>query len=252
LRLFWCWGHCSPFSFMWTFSQHSRRFSSRGFTLIELLVVMGIMLVITTVLLFRQSSFDSSTVLRSLAYSVALSVRQAQVYGTSVVGTTTASTNCVSGFYNAGNCYASAYGLYFSNASPSSYSLFADLNGDGQYESAETAQVFTLGTGYTVANACVLNAGSAYCTAACPTTLPFGLSAGNCNPTSITSVTVLFHRPNPDACIDDGQGLCGPGTHSTVLGGAYIQLQAGGDTSDTKSVSVLPTGEVSVCSATNC
>ena len=63
------------------FSRGSKR---RGFTLIELLVVMSIMLILTSLFILRQQRFNSSTLLQSLAYSVALSVRQAQVYGTSI------------------------------------------------------------------------------------------------------------------------------------------------------------------------
>jgi prepilin-type N-terminal cleavage/methylation domain-containing protein len=73
------------------FSQLSRFFGSprvrhaaKGFTLVELLVVFAIMTLITALILFQHRRFDSSTLLRSLAYSIALSIRQSQVYGTSV------------------------------------------------------------------------------------------------------------------------------------------------------------------------
>ena len=42
-----------------------------GFTLVELLVVIGIMLVISSMLLVRNSQFNSSILLRALAYEVA-------------------------------------------------------------------------------------------------------------------------------------------------------------------------------------
>src|SRR2546430_1163739 len=123
------------------FSQHSRRsgkpFDSaqgRGFTLIELLVVSAIIVIITALFLLRQSKFDSSTVLRGLAYSMALSMRQAQVYGVSVAGTPTAQSNCINGVYAGSNCYATGYGLYFSKASNRTYILFADLNNNGYYD----------------------------------------------------------------------------------------------------------------------
>ncbi|MBI2004934.1 prepilin-type N-terminal cleavage/methylation domain-containing protein [Patescibacteria group bacterium] len=58
-----------------------------GFTLVELLVVVSIMLIITSTLLLQQRKFNSATLMRTLAYNIALSIRQAQVYGTSVVGT---------------------------------------------------------------------------------------------------------------------------------------------------------------------
>src|ERR1700691_1591264 len=121
------------------FSHH--RSSNRGFTLIELLVVVGIMVVISAFILVRQSRFDSSTLLRSLAYSVALSVRQAPIYGSSVLGTTTPSAaNCVGGSYASGVCCADAYGIHI--VAGSSYTLFADLQNDGHYDAGDAIKTF--------------------------------------------------------------------------------------------------------------
>lgn len=209
----------------------------RGFTVIEMLVVMGIMVLITTTLLVRQSSYNSSTVLRSLAYGVALSVRQAQVYGTSVVGTSTTSVACGSGYYNTvtGNCYASAYGVYFStalsSAVPSSYVLFADLNGDGKYQTNEFVKSFSLGNGYVISNFCATNQASVQ----------------QCANTTISSLAIVFKRPNPDAqfvALDAGNN---PIVGDTSYSSAYIQIQALANTANTKSVMVTVPGEVSVC-----
>jgi prepilin-type N-terminal cleavage/methylation domain-containing protein len=217
---------------------------SAGFTLIELLTVIAIMVVVTTVLLVRQSQFDSSTVLRSLGYGVGLSLRQAQVYGTSVFGTTTASGNCKSGSYVSGVCFASAYGVHVVAGNPTSYALYADLNNNGQYDTGEDIQDFNLGTGYYVSNACVDLSGFAYCTSSC-TIIPFGLPAGNCA-TSPTWVDVVFHRPNPDACITESGGpFCTPGS-SNSYSAAYIQVSNG---NGTRGVTVTSTGEITVGSA---
>src|SRR3989344_3869307 len=62
----------------------SMKRTPRGFTLIELLVVLSIMLVITGVFLVRNQQFNSAILLRSLSYQVALSIRQAQVFGVGV------------------------------------------------------------------------------------------------------------------------------------------------------------------------
>jgi prepilin-type N-terminal cleavage/methylation domain-containing protein len=245
------------------FSPHSKRSSTRpfglaqgkGFTLLEMLIVMTIMIIISLVFLVRQSRFDSSTVLRSLAYSVALSVRQAQVYGTSVLGTTTASAACTGGFYNAtnGSCYAAAYGLYFT-PNATSYVLFADLNNNGQYDTNEVVKTFQLGTGYSLNNFCILdNSGNAYCSAAaCPASIPFNLSYTACTGNSLVNTTVLFRRPNPDACFDDnGGGFCSPGV-APVNRALYLQLIANGDMANPKGITVSTTGEVSVCSGGSC
>ncbi|HYF10657.1 MAG TPA: prepilin-type N-terminal cleavage/methylation domain-containing protein [Candidatus Paceibacterota bacterium] len=56
----------------------------RGFTLVELLVVIAIFGLLTTVIFARQSQFSGSTLLTNVAYQIALTIRQAQVYGLSV------------------------------------------------------------------------------------------------------------------------------------------------------------------------
>ena len=224
---------------MWISFHQLRRSSKRGFTLIEILVVMAIMMVITTVLLVNQSRFDSSTVLRSLAYSVALSVRQAQVYGTSVVGTTTAQSNCVGGFYSGGNCYASAYGLHFDTALPTSYSLFADLNNDGQYTSSnELIKNFSFSQGYLITDFCVTGTNT-------------GSPVTRRSPGAISTLDIVFKRPNPDATFVALQASGLPIAGDTYSG-AYIQIQSTGDSSNTKRVSFLNTGEVSVCTTVGC
>jgi len=206
-----------------------------------MLVVITIMALITTTLLIRQSRFDSSTVLRSLAYSVALSVRQAQVYGTSVFGTSTLSSNCSGGSYNSGFCYAAGYGLYIDSGSLTGYTLFADLNNDGQYESSEAVKVFTLGTGYAISDFGATTTGTA---------VSRSYLGGQIN-----NLTILFKRPNPDACIatSNSANACQPhAAPSETYASAYIRIQATGDPTNTKSVSVSTTGEVTVCATTGC
>ena len=210
---------------------------SAGFTLIELLVVMGIMVVVTSIMLLNQAKFDSSTILRSLAYSVALSVRQAQVYGTSVLGTASTQSNCITttgGFYNAttGSCYASAYGLYFTTDTPSQYILFADLNSNGQYDAGESVKVFTLGTGYSVNQFCVTGTNT-------------GIPVTQCSNTTISSLAIVFKRPNPDAQFTALNSSGNPIAGDTYTS-ATIQLQNQGDPSSVHSVNVTFTGLIGV------
>ncbi|HVY72675.1 MAG TPA: type II secretion system protein [Candidatus Paceibacterota bacterium] len=195
-----------------------RRALRAGFTLIELLVVSAIIIILTMVLLLRQSSFDSSTILRSVAYSVALSVRQAQVYGTSVLGS--ASGGSVK--------YASAYGLYFSNSTPTSYVLFADFNNNGVYDpSTETIKVFTLNSGYTLYRACgTISAGVSRCT---NVSGPFTMGT--------SAVTILFRRPNPDAVFKTD-------TTSETYVSAWIEVQSPSSTK--RAILVTAAGQISV------
>lgn len=203
--------------------SHKLRFSGkppRGFTLIELLAVTVIITIITLTLLLRQSTFDSATVLRSVTYGVALSVRQAQVYGVSVLGSS-----------NAGNVqYASAYGLYFDKTTPTSYILFADFNSNNVYDVAnETIKVFSMSPGYTISELCVkLTSGSNRCTGSNDTV---GTPTAN-------TIGVLFKRPNPDAVvISDYRPL------ETYVS-AWVQVRA--KSGATRSVLITGPGQITV------
>lgn len=244
---------------MWTYFKRSRFFGSkgralrsftrsRGFTLIELLVVSLIIVLITGTLIFRQQGFNSTTLLRSLSYSVALSLRQAQVYGVSVrenaIGT---------------GLFASGYGVYFSNsglANNNHYLLFSDkgngaldqsggnpdINGNGTCDITEDclAQRFTIGNGrstgadYTIKLFCAhLIAGGEHCSSG---TSPI-----------ITSLTVYFRRPNPDACFATSQNPTACASSATAIYDyAYIQLKSAGST-DWRTIKVSSTGQIAVC-----
>jgi prepilin-type N-terminal cleavage/methylation domain-containing protein len=199
-------------------SPHSG--SKRGFTLIELLLVVTIMLILTGVFLIRQQNFNGSTVLGSLAYSVALSLRQAQLYGTATRETS------VGSFQSA--IVAKAYGIYIDSSNPDSYKLFADLNNDGKYTVSpdETVQIFKIAKGYTISKFC---------------------ANATCYPTnsSLTDLTILFRRPNPDACFATAlsPNACAIGA-AAAYSTASVQLKGGNN--NTRSVSINLTGQISV------
>ncbi len=193
-----------------------------------MLVVCAIIAVITMVLLFRQSKFDSSTVMRSLAYSIALSVRQAQVYGISVVGTGSGAP-----------VFAPAYGVDVGNGT--SYIVFADLSGNNIYDSGytdgngnhELVQTFNINNGYTISEVCAIGSGVKNCS---------GSDTSGTGSTNITYLDIVFKRPNPDAIIvplNSSHGLVA-GTY----GSGYIQIKASDGT--TRSIRVYTTGEMSV------
>lgn len=232
---------------MWTYfirslSSGSRwlagRRAARGFTLVELLVVSLIIVLVTGVILFRQQAFNSSTLLRSLAYSVALSVRQAQVYGVSVREQTGV------GGMGTGS-FAKGYGVRFNNVGctgdgvPHSYQLFSDINGNSLVDSGEELPCYKVGNGrgtdYKVVNFCAhpLSGGASICYA---------------NPSVLSSLIIYFRRPNPDACIatSDKPNACLTPTTAPEYDYAYIQLQSQGS-SDVRTVKVTNTGQITVC-----
>lgn len=217
--------------FLRTSSTKRRRPAARGFTLIELLVVSLIIIIITTFVLFQQERFNSSTLLRSLSYSVALSIRQAQVFGTSVRESAPGS----------GVFTRSGYGVYFPAPSGNySYTLFSDNNSNGKYmtsgvpDSGEALPVYTLGKGYSLYRFCATLLGGA------------GEHCSSDTSPTITDLTIFFRRPNPDACIatSNAPGACAPGA-AAVYQDAVIQVQAGNG--ELRTIKVSSTGQIAVC-----
>lgn len=182
------------------------------------------MTIITAVFLLQQRRFDSSTLLRSLAYSIALSLRQAQVYGTSV--------------RQFGSSFSYSYGVYFSGNS--SYILFADANQppDYTYNSTpldEKVQTFSLSGGYTINQFCAIrNSGGNPLPEDC-------LGGGKNGGSSITWLSIYFKRPNPDAQFKTSAG--------NTYQSAYIKV-AGPDDVVTRKITVTLTGQIVVSTST--
>ncbi len=151
-----------------------------GFTLIEMLVVTGIMALISGLVLVNNNRFGNSIILQNLAYDIALSIRQAQVYGISV--------------QRFNQSFGSAYGMHF-QATPSTgqaaYELFADAlsPANGTYDcpnpgttNCELVQSTTIAAGYGIYTLCATPPNQAEIC---------GLS----------TLDITFQRPEPDAYI---------------------------------------------------
>ena len=103
-------------------SSYRRQHSAAGFGMVELMVSIGIMVLVTTVMVARQSAFNGAVLLRNQAYEIAFTIRQAQLLA-------------VSG----GDAAVRQYGVYFNTGSDTQheYILFSDANGNGRYDSGE-------------------------------------------------------------------------------------------------------------------
>lgn len=205
---------------------------SRGFTLIELAAVFIILSLIARIVLSGQVSFESTTAMRSLAYSVALSVRQAQVYGISI-------REAVAG----SNTFAPGYGIYFPDSAadplkngvdpdrPVQYMLFADTNNDGMRASdgSEDIKTYSLGQNYTFGDLCVVGTGGTLCA-----------SNGD-----FTTMWVMFRRPNPDACIatDVQPSACVP-MSIPMYGSAKVRVAH--SSGNSRGITILTTGAISL------
>jgi prepilin-type N-terminal cleavage/methylation domain-containing protein len=182
----------------------------RGFTLVELLVTISILVVITAIILVNQNRFGGTISLSNLAYQLALTIRQAQTYGVSVLETGAGTGN-----------FQAAYGVHFTSGTPTSYILFRDFDGSGRYSGPTENMVFlSIQNGNRIYSICGTLAGGTV----------------KCNPT-ITSLDILFTRPDPDAII-----------RTDIIADTYqsaqITLQSGQGLLRTVTVSV--TGQIAV------
>ncbi len=141
---------------------------------------------ITGLILVSNSTFGGKVLLENLAYDIALSIRQAQVYGISV--------------QRFGTVFNVAYGMHFDTSDPSHYSTFADActpaNGiyDGPSGSCPGGElvgsVVTIERGFRVTKLCT----------------PAGADIASC--TSVATLDLLFKRPEPDAKISSAGVSC--------------------------------------------
>lgn len=186
-----------------------------GFTLIELLVVTAIIILISTVVLANNNRFGGRVLLQNFTYDVALSIRQAQVYGISVqrFGDST---------------FSAGFGVHFDTSNTQNYELFADSSGKGTFDPAtdaeELVQTTTLQNGYRIADLCATPiAGAESC--------------------GITHIDILFKRPEPDAWISASEFSCTQ-SNAACQQGARIVLSS--PRGDTMSVLIEANGQISV------
>ncbi len=196
----------------------------RAFTLIELLVVVAIITIVSAVILANNNKFGGAALLQNLAYDVALSVREAQVYGISVKQTS-------AGTFNSG------YGMHFDITTlqnSETYHLFADVALSGIYMSGEdvSPSPYAIGQGFYIYKLCATPANG----------------AEDCTPTKLD---ILFIRPEPDACISingasqvNGSYVCS----FTYTGARIVLTSPRGDFMD---VIIYSNGQISVQSDAN-
>jgi hypothetical protein len=145
------------------------------------MVTVGIFVFMTALLLAKYNNFNSGTLLTNLAYDVALTLRQAQTYGLSVVNSQQSGAN-----------FSKAYGVYFVDES-AEYTFFVDFNTkafntegilNDTNDAIESISKYTLKRGATVTGLCAVN--DTIC------------SSSDFNKTHLG---ITFKRPDPDAII---------------------------------------------------
>ncbi len=183
-----------------------------GFSLVEMIVVVAIIIVITSVLLFKQSKFSSDILVTNAAYEIALSIREAQVYGiSSKQGTGGTNSNV-------------GYGVYLNSAPSSSFIIYSDSDQNypfnfnaGNPSEYTTVETPTLTQGQTIKRFCLIG--------------------GSCSDTGLAAINIGFIKPNPEALIHDNS--------ATKFAGAIIVVSSSiGD--KCRVVRVTSIGQISV------
>lgn len=201
-------------AFSFQLSGRNRQRTSRlsflapGFTLLELLVVVSIFAFISIITLANHSKFNSSVLLTNLAYNIALSIRQAQVYGLSVQ---TFDLN-----------FQVGYGVHITTGG--SYLFFADTNADKRYEAGTDSivQTYNIGQGNFIKRFCG--------------TLADGTTQCSDDATPIDHLDIVFFRPEPDANMSSS----GPTPYSSG------KIVVGSSAGDTRTITIESTGQISV------
>lgn len=206
-------------------TQHSLpHFIKRGFTLIELLAVIAIIAIISVVMFANYARFQSQSTLQNLAYDMALTIRQAQVYGISVRSNSGSFTN--------------GYGVSFSLSSAQSYDLFGDQGspGNGIYDSGEdvSPSPYQLRQGYKIYQLCATSNSGEDC--------------------SVTRLDILFIRPEPDAYISTGGAPLTFDADGNVAntGNSRARIIIRSPQGATSSIVVWQNGQISVCGTQVC
>lgn len=183
--------------------------SQAGVTLIEMLVVVAIIAVISSVIMFNYSDFSTNVSVRNLSQEVALSIRKAQTYATSVRSVDGTSIQDSSAY--------AGYGISFSTNDTASdpylptskqFVLFVDIPaGDADTQGAYSSQMATCGAPTSSINECVESFGISTAdkiVAICGGDVS-GYVSNPSDPTSPCSgtgtVDISFKRPSPDARI---------------------------------------------------
>lgn len=175
---------------------------SRGFSVLEMLITAAIIGVITAMVTLKYGSFNNLILLKNQAYQIALELREMQSRSISAVGRSQE--------------FRRPYGLYFTTAEPGRYRLFVDMNspgesGYGYYNAGEEIETRNLDSRFKISRLC---------------------NGSNC---TLSTLSVMFQRPNFDAIINGGS-----------ISNAVIEVVTVTNSSNTRQVEVNAAGQITV------
>lgn len=131
------------YSFFGPYKTSSPVDSDKGFTMVELLISISIIVIISSIAVFNQQRFSEVMAISNVAYDVAITLRQAQVYALS---------GWQPNLFT--EPYVPSYGIRFSQGS-SSFQLMADTNNNGTLN--QVIENLTLQRGVVVSDLCLAN-----------------------------------------------------------------------------------------------
>lgn len=188
-----------------------RQVLQAGFGLVELMVSIGIMLIVMSIVLVNQTSFNGAVLLRGEAYKVALSTREIQLSAVSAMG-------------DGGGNFRSVLGVHFDTANDSIYKIFKDA-GNNHFYTLSTEEFGTQGK----------------------IDPRFEIDAiKELDDTAISGgkVSVVFERPNFDARFFTGAG------NELITSGIKIDVRRRGSTGsgdgDVRTIEITASGQISV------
>jgi prepilin-type N-terminal cleavage/methylation domain-containing protein len=194
----------------------NRHIKKNGFTILELLVVISVMGIITGIVIAKYRGYGTNALFANATENIVLSLRQAQVYGVGVKG----SSGCTTGT----TAFDCSYGVYFSTATPNSATLFVDNNNNGIFDSGATPTEAV----QTISWIAPITITRITCDGAnCP--------SGGADTGGSSVLDVTFRRPNPAATLHDGAGS------SYTTGVITIS-----DGTKTAVITVTKTGQISL------
>jgi type II secretory pathway pseudopilin PulG len=211
--------------------------SKSGFTLIELMVTVGIFIFMTALVVANYGSFNDGTLLTSMAYDVALTLRDAQSYGLNVQGYTPSSApqnfNYPYGIHFSSTSGSNNQMILFADSYPSTPNGICDNGSSGVCLSTQTTAGDNIITTYTLTNGGMIKS-------VCAGTGP----GASCASPSSGIVDITFKRPDPNAIIvAPGSSSCP--TNTSPCAYAEIQVENAAKTS-TRTIVVRGTGEIAV------
>lgn len=209
--------------------MHSRsniRRNTRAFSLVELIVVVGMLTLVAGIILANYPQFSHRVSIQNLAHQMAISIRQAQVFGLSVRES------------SAGSAIFPGFGVYFTMADPFSFIIYTDHDNNRRYGYAgvdcsapsnlECVERVRIANGDNIKDICVYDSNNVRrCVVSSP---QVGLDYLN----------IIFVRPDPDANIIGTYGSV-----DTTYARAEIELEPP-QKNFSKSVMVWSTGQISV------